>query len=630
MSHLHDDAVEFLRLLRRGGPWILTAIKPDENGKIETITAKTDNDVRTFLSKYDGIRNLYYSVNPTRKAMTSKAAKTDIAAVEYLLADLDPKKDETPEAAKTRFLSALDELKPEPTAIIDSGNGIQVLLKLAEPIILAEPMIATNAEGKSERAFPAETAALITDVEKRVKTLMETLGSVAGTQNIDRILRLPGTVNLPTKAKIKMGRTACQSSLLAFNELAVCKLEDFPKPSSDRKDDSSSHSTGNAGDRTGTGFDSTGEISIDWTVVEQHIGWLKGVADLPADFSAKGKAIIAHSGNLKELNFELQHAQVLAKPYQSWSEVALALTAIFKHDSRYSNEQIAAALLTHLECNQHIRRQPNQRRTIERLILRSHELPPGKMRKAGAPNWREQTKEGAPKPSMHNARIAIVALGIECSYDTFHSKLLFGFKDDSARHTVEHIVGEVSDNGIIALRQRMSDTFGFDLTDRHTRDAVISLALDHCFDPIVDMLALAEANWDGVKRLDRMAADYFNCEDNKLNAAFIRKTMIAAVARARIPGIKFDNITVLESDEGYNKSSAWRVLAGDENFSDERIIGKESREVQEQLSAIWIHENADLAGLKKAEVRQGLRKPNIRPCPTSIRTLSGKSATALN
>ena len=55
------------------------------------------------------------------------------------------------------------------------------------------------------------------------------------------------------------------------------------------------------------------------------------------------------------------------------------------------------------------------------------------------------------------------------------------------RHAVEHIVGEVTDNGIIALRQLMSDTFGFDLTDKHTRDAVISLALGHCFDPVVDM-----------------------------------------------------------------------------------------------------------------------------------------------
>ena len=44
------------------------------------------------------------------------------------------------------------------------------------------------------------------------------------------------------------------------------------------------------------------------------------------------------------------------------------------------------------------------------------------------------------------------------------------------------------------------------------------------------------------------------------------------------------------------------MLAGDENFSDEKIIGKDSREVQEQLAAVWIHENADLAGMKKAEV----------------------------
>ena len=38
---------------------------------------------------------------------------------------------------------------------------------------------------------------------------------------------------------------------------------------------------------------------------------------------------------------------------------------------------------------------------------------------------------------------------------------------------------------------------------------------------------------DGVKRLDHLAADYFNCEDTKLNAVSTRKMMIAAVARAR-------------------------------------------------------------------------------------------------
>jgi predicted P-loop ATPase len=203
---------------------------------------------------------------------------------------------------------------------------------------------------------------------------------------------------------------------------------------------------------------------------------------------------------------------------------------------------------------------------------------------------------------MHNARLAITALGIECSYDTFHNKLLFGFKDNSMRHVLEQFFGEVSDNGIIALRQLLSDHFGLDFTDKHTRDAVVSLALEHCFDPVADMLVEAEAKWDGVPRLDGMAVNYFNCEDTKLNRAFIRKTMIAAVARVRKPGCKFDNIPVLEADEGWNKSTSWRVLAGDENFSDASIIGKNSREVQEHLAESWIHENADLAGMKKAEV----------------------------
>ena len=137
---------------------------------------------------------------------------------------------------------------------------------------------------------------------------------------------------------------------------------------------------------------------------------------------------------------------------------------------------------------------------------------------------------------MHNARLAITAIGVECSYDTFHSKMLFGYKDDTTRHVVQPILGEVSDDGILGLRRLLSDRFGFDLTDKHVRDAVKSLALEHCFDPVADMLDEAEANWDGVERLDRMASDYLNCEDTPLNSACVRKTMIAAVARVRTPG----------------------------------------------------------------------------------------------
>ncbi|MBR1276111.1 virulence-associated E family protein [Bradyrhizobium sp. AUGA SZCCT0283] len=216
--------------------------------------------------------------------------------------------------------------------------------------------------------------------------------------------------------------------------------------------------------------------------------------------------------------------------------------------------------------------------------------------------WRDRRKNGTPLPTFYNAVAAITAFDIHCSYDTFHNSMLVGFNGDAVRHEIVPIIGEASDHAIIRLRKILSEQFGFDFTEQCVREAVISLALENCFDPVCDMLDEAEAGWDSVQRLDAMAVEYFNCKDTSLNRAFIRKMMIAAVRRARHPGCKFDNIVVFESAEGWNKSSALRLLAGDDNFSDESILGKHSREVQEQLASVWIHENAELAGMKKADV----------------------------
>jgi len=217
----------------------------------------------------------------------------------------------------------------------------------------------------------------------------------------------------------------------------------------------------------------------------------------------------------------------------------------------------------------------------------------------GVPNWRERYENGSPRASLHNARLGIEAGGFAAVHDVFHNKMFLG---RPAGGPLPPFCGEVNDNRIALLRMWVSNRYGRDFTEKHVRDAVMIMAAENTFNPVTDMLADAQANWDGVERLDRAAVDHFGCPDTPLNRACVRKTMIAAVARARNPGCKFDTILVLESPEGWNKSSAWAVLAGEGNFSDERIIGKDSREVVEQLMGIWIHENADLAGMRKAEV----------------------------
>lgn len=414
-------------------------------------------------------------------------------------------------------------------------------------------------------------------------------------QDANRILRLAGTINFPSPEKIEKGYAAELTTLHINKDVKSYSVDEVIKLAPPRSSASVPASK------------IVHPTAIDWAKVNEHTGWLKSVDDLPQDFPLKGRVIIAHTGNISDLNFDLNYAgAVRGKPYQSWSEVSIALAAIFKHDGRFTTEQIAAALMCDLPCNQHVNKitkDSDRRRAVERMFARSHTPAKAKFQRIeGEPNWRERRNNGSPVSSMHNARLAIGALGITCSRDTFHGKTLFGYRDERFKHELQSIVGEVSDSGIIALRQLMSDRFGFEFKEVATRDAVISLAQENCFNPVCDMIDKAEAEWDGIERLDRMAADYFNCEDTKLNSAFMRKMMIGLVARARNPGIKFDTIVVLESGEGYNKSTAWKTLAGEENFSDERIIGSAAREVQEQLAGVWIHENADLAGMKKAEV----------------------------
>jgi putative DNA primase/helicase len=207
------QAIEFLRQLRPNGPWLLVAIEPD-GGRIRAVTAQNAEEVTAFVQQYNDRWNLYYSLNPTR-AINRKPKKKDIAAIEYVFSDLDPEEDETSEQAKTRYQTALQTFQPAPAALIDSGNGLQVLWRLRTPILI------------SVNASPSEKDK-IKDAEARSKTLMTRLGSAAGTQNIDRLLRLPGTINLPDEVKRRRGRVRCEAKLLSINGSA-CALEDLPK-----------------------------------------------------------------------------------------------------------------------------------------------------------------------------------------------------------------------------------------------------------------------------------------------------------------------------------------------------------------------------------------------------------------
>jgi hypothetical protein len=198
--------------------------------------------------------------------------------------------------------------------------------------------------------------------------------------------------------------------------------------------------------------------------------------------------------------------------------------------------------------------------------------------------------------SLENAIKAIDNVGAECRYDVFHDRIIVRGHECGVRGDAH----ENLENVTLKVRQAVLERFGFDPAPTFTLDALRLRCLDHIFDPVRDYLD--GLRWDGVKRIDGWLVKYCRAKDTPLNRAVGRKMLIAAVRRVKEPGCKFDYIVVLEGDQGIGKSSVLKILAGEDNFSDNEILGLQKREQQEAIQGVWIYEVAELEGLGKSEV----------------------------
>ena len=202
--------IEFLERFRPGGPWVLTAIGVDSR-KMSTGTFRRVEDVENWLALHASDSNIYFSVNPTLRDVSKKAARTDIAALEWLHVDIDPRHDETPKEAKTRALSALQsgETVPRPNVIIDSGGGLQAFWRLKDAL----PIGGDLARAEDAKAYNLQ---------------LELLFGGDNCHNVDRIMRLPGTMNRPDARKRKKGRVDTPARCLEFHDGCV-SIEAFTK-----------------------------------------------------------------------------------------------------------------------------------------------------------------------------------------------------------------------------------------------------------------------------------------------------------------------------------------------------------------------------------------------------------------
>lgn len=209
-----DQAITVLDNWCGDGLRVLTAIPPDGGRtRTKTFTAGQGPEMREWIDGWQGKWNLYFTVNRTSGAVTNKPNKSDMAAAVGLHVDVDPRPGEPLDSERERALEMLREFEPKPTAIIDSGGGYQGFWMLEEPFELeGEPDDET-------RHLPIE--------ERNLKIETDLQGDAC--HNIDRIMRLPGTINVPGEKKRKNGRVPALARVVDADWSLRYRLEDFAR-----------------------------------------------------------------------------------------------------------------------------------------------------------------------------------------------------------------------------------------------------------------------------------------------------------------------------------------------------------------------------------------------------------------
>jgi hypothetical protein len=202
-----QQAIGFLQRLRPGGPWLLVAIVPGALGALGR-TCKTLEQCQDFILAHNETAGIYYSVNPTKEPIDKKPSKIEMGGVEYLHADADPAEGETPDECWERLQPQIAAYDKKPTFLIRSGNGVHLLWRLTQPLPLDSFLAMRKA---------TET---IANVEARNYGLALAFSTHPKTRNVDRILRVPGTINWPTPKKRKDGRVPAPCELIEATDVS--------------------------------------------------------------------------------------------------------------------------------------------------------------------------------------------------------------------------------------------------------------------------------------------------------------------------------------------------------------------------------------------------------------------------
>jgi len=122
------------------------------------------------------------------------------------------------------------------------------------------------------------------------------------------------------------------------------------------------------------------------------------------------------------------------------------------------------------------------------------------------------------------------------------------------------------------------------------QDIIAEVAEQNEYSPVAEYLRSLPFCMD-TSILDRICESYFGISGD-IYTTFIRKTLIAAVNRALVPGCKVDTALILHGKQGYKKSTFFSILAGE--YFDDSMGAASEKDERLKLHRSWFIEWSEL------------------------------------
>jgi predicted P-loop ATPase len=509
---MSQEALDFLSGYFPAGPWVVVADRESASraGAWPVCQSSDLDTIRAFVEAHDGRDNLYFPVNACAPNLRTSPTEKDITALLCVPLDVDLPAGHSQDDFGA-LLARVRSITPPATAIVASGGGIQAHWLTRSPLSLS--------------AAP--------DVAAQVVALADELGG-DHVQNPNRLMRLPGTMNVLNEKKRSLGRVPAPAVLIEADWTRRYDLaapfttppapghtpDDIPEPWLDRV-------------RTGS------------------TAWLTG-----ADRSRSA---------------------------------ALWRVVLYLVSQEWSDAEIAAVLLDpELGISAHVLHQSRPAQYAARQVRNA--------RLAIEKDYYRRGKEIV-SSRIDNIERALAQINVSLTYDEFSAQVQWVNGEDNAAPA------ELSDHSVTYLRRTILQKEKFQPERTTMWDVCLLVARSNPIHPLREWLDALPPH-DGVPRIESWLIRHGQAPDNPYVRAVSKLTLVAAVTRAFAPGVKFDQMLVLENPhQGTDKSRSIRALCPREEWFDDSLqLSHTPKEAIEQLAGKWIVEVQELAGMRSRDV----------------------------